>query len=112
LWQSDENNFENNGFQKENLINLEDEALKLFMLNNFQTQSNNKDFKSYYDDTAFQTNNTLNDSIRSSMLDENIIDDEYDLNTYIRLNSKLISEITNLENKLKTCRTNGSCGIY
>jgi len=54
LWQSDENNFEINGFQKENLINLEDEALKLFMLNNFQTQSNNKDFKSYYDDTAFQ----------------------------------------------------------
>jgi hypothetical protein len=86
LWQSDENNFEINGFQK--------------------------DFKSYYDDTAFQTNKTLNDSIRSSMLDENIIDDEYDLNTYIRLNSKLISEITNLENKLKTCRTNGSCGIY
>ena len=102
MWQSDENNFEINGFQKENLINLEDEALKLFMRNNFQTQSNNK---SNYDDTAFQTNNTLNDSIRSSTLDENIIDDEYDLNTYIRLNSKLISEITNLENKLKTLNT-------
>jgi hypothetical protein len=56
------------------------------MRNNFQTQSNNK---SNYDDTAFQTNNTLNDSIRSSTLDENIIDDDYDLNTYIRLNFKI-----------------------
>jgi hypothetical protein len=92
LWISDDELENDNNTVKK--IDLRDEALKLFMRNNFETNSGKNNLKYYYNENIFNLDNQEFET--ESVLDINSnYDDQYDLKAYIRLNSNLISEINN-----------------
>lgn len=71
------------------------------MRNNFDNDANSHKVKSYITESVFNLNE-VNQENESYFEHQNDDDEQYNLNTYIRLNSNLISEINNLENALKT----------
>jgi len=87
-----------------NTINLKDEALQLFMRNNFDSKliSNNQKLNILYTENVFNhnENNYISDQVNDIAADE--VEDHYDLSTYIKINSNLINDIINLENMVKT----------
>lgn len=103
-WIPDE--LENQHIDKIYNINLNDEALKLFMRNNFEITTNKQIYKNYYDENIFDfesNNNFINpNSLKDTVFEDATVDEQYDLKAYIRINSKLISDINDLDNKLKT----------
>jgi hypothetical protein len=102
LWISDDELENDNNTVKK--IDLRDEALKLFMRNNFETNSGKNNLKYYYNENIFNLDNQEFET--ESVLDINSnYDDQYDLKAYIRLNSNLISEINNLDKRFQTLST-------
>jgi hypothetical protein len=85
-----------------NTINLKDEALQLFMRNNFDSISNNQKLNILHTENVFNhnDNNYISNQVNDIASDE--VDDHYDLNAYIKINSDLINDIINLENMVKT----------
>jgi ATP-dependent DNA helicase PIF1 len=81
-------------------IDLKDEAIKLFMRNNFASETNKQNSKSYFDENVFNLENNLQET--DNIIEEIEDNGQYNLNTYIRINSNLISEINTLEIKLQT----------
>ena len=98
----------------ENLINinLNDEALKLFMRNNFINLTDKQNIKSYYDENVFENvssiYNSNSETLKDTIVEEITKEEKYDLNSYIRINSNLISDINDLNNKLKTLNNDQS----
>ena len=77
------------------------------MKNNYETNNGKAKIKYYYNENIFSLDNQ--EFEKESVLDiNNIDDDQYDLKTYIRLNSNLISEINNLDKKLQTLSSDQS----
>ena len=74
------------------------------MRNNFEILSNKEIIKNYYDENVFENESTIynSDILKDTIIEEVTEDEKYDLNTYIRINSNLISDINDLNNKLKT----------
>jgi hypothetical protein len=104
LWNCDES--ENQTLENFININLNDEALKLFMRNNFENLTDKQNIKSYYDENVFENVSSIYNSnsktLTDTIVEEITKDEKYDLNSYIRINSNLISDINDLNNKLKT----------
>ena len=104
LWNCDES--ENQTLENFININLNDEALKLFMRNNFENLTDKQKIKSYYDENVFENVSSIYNSnsktLTDTIVEEITKDEKYDLNSYIRINSNLISDINDLNNKLKT----------
>ena len=105
LWKSDEELKNENTIVKN--VDLREEATKLFMKNNYETNNGKANIKYYYNENIFSLDNQ--EFEKESVLDiNNIDDDQYDLKTYIRLNSNLISEINNSDKKLQTLSSDQS----
>ena len=106
MWNCDESENQN----MENLINinLNDEALKLFMRNNFINLTDNQNIKSYYDENVSSIYNSNSETLKDTIVEEITKEEKYDLNSYIRINSNLISDINDLNNKLKTLNNDQS----
>ena len=104
LWNCDE--LENQTLENFININLNDEALKLFMRNNFENLTDKQNIKSYYDENVFENvpsiYNSNSKTLTDTIVEEITKDEKYDLNSYIRINSNLISDINDFNNKLKT----------
>jgi hypothetical protein len=100
LWAND--NELNPIYSSLNTINLKDEALQLFMRINFDSISNNQKFNILYTENVVNQNdnNYISNQVNDIASDE--VDDHYDLNAYIKINSDLINDIINLENMVKT----------
>jgi hypothetical protein len=100
LWAND--NELNPIYSSLNTINLKDEALQLFMRNNFDSISNNQKLNILHTENVFNhnDNNYISNQVNDIASDE--VEDHYDLSTYIKINSDLINDIINLENMVKT----------
>ena len=99
LWLHEDESACNGNINIDN-INLKDEAVKLFMRNNFESLSNKPILKNYMNENVFNLDTTL--FVNSENLTEQFPEnDEYNLNAYIRINSKLISEVNHFETQLK-----------
>jgi hypothetical protein len=76
------------------------------MRNNFENLTDKQNIKSYYDENVIENVSSIYNSnsqtLTDTIVEEITKDEKYDLNSYIRINSNLISDINDLNNKLKT----------
>jgi len=76
------------------------------MSNNFEITTNKQIIKNYYDENVFDFDSINNfnnsNSVKDTVFEDVTVDEQYDLIAYMRINSKLISDISDLDNELKT----------